>query len=82
MSCHNCFVLLVAFVVYVYRDIWPLATYTEKPVDVSEDTLLWTKVIVLFGTAVVIPLLVPRQYVPVDPKVIVPLPTLALPTPS
>ena len=82
MSCHNNFVLFVTFAVYFYRDIWPLATYTEKPIDVSKDTLLWTKVIVLFGTAVVIPLLVPRQYVPVDPKVIVPLSTLALPTPS
>ena len=75
MSCHNNLVLFVAFIVYVYRDIWPLATCTEKPIDDSEDTLLWTKVIVLFGTAVVIPLLVPRRYVPVDPKVIVPLST-------
>ena len=78
MSCHNNLVLFVAFIVYVYRDIWPLATCTEKPIDDSEDTLLWTKVIVLFGTAVVIPLLVPRRYVPVDPKVIVPSSTLAL----
>ena len=72
MSCHNNLVLFVAFIVYVHRDIWPLAMCTEKPIDDSEDKLLWTKVTVLFGTAVVIPLLVPRQYVPVDPKVIVP----------
>jgi hypothetical protein len=66
---HNNFVLFVALAVYVYRDIWPLATYTENPVDASEGMLLWTKLIALFTTAVVIPLLVPRQYVPVDPKV-------------
>ncbi|KAF8803435.1 multidrug resistance-associated ABC transporter [Phlegmacium glaucopus] len=65
---HNNSILFVALSVYVYRDIWPLATYTQKPVDLSEGTLLWIKVIVLFITAAVIPLLVPRQYVPVDPK--------------
>jgi hypothetical protein len=55
--------------VYVYRDIWPLAMYTESPVDGSEGALLWTKLVLLFTTAVIIPLVVPRQYVPVDPKV-------------
>ena len=69
MTRHNNFVLFIALAVYVYRDIWPLATYTENPVDGSEGALLWTKLIVLFITAVIIPLVVPRQYVPVDPKV-------------
>ena len=69
MTRHNNFVLFIALVVYVYRDIWPLATYTEIPVDESEGTLLWTKLAVLFTTAVIMPLIVPRQYVPVDPKV-------------
>ena len=69
MARHNNFVLFVAFAVYVYRDIWPLATFTDKPVDLSEGVVLWTKLVVLFTTAVIIPLLVPRQYVPVDPKV-------------
>jgi len=70
---HNNFVMFAALAVYVYRNVWPLATYTEKPVDLSEGALLWIKLIVLFTTAVVIPLLVPRQYVPVDPKVLVPI---------
>lgn len=69
MTRHNNFVLFVAFAVYAHRDIWPLATYTQNPVDASEGTLLWMKLIVLFATAVIIPLLVPRRYVPVDPKV-------------
>ena len=69
MTRHNNFVLFIALVVYVYRDIWPLATYTENPVDGSEGALLWTKLVVLFTTAVIIPLVIPRQYVPVDPKV-------------
>ena len=69
MTRHNNSVLFIALVVYVYRDIWPLATYTENPVDGSEGALIWTKLVVLFITAVIIPLFVPRQYVPVDPKV-------------
>ena len=69
MTRHNNFVLFIAFSVYVYRDIWPLATYTENPVDGSEGALLWAKLFVLFTTAVIIPLVVPRQYIPVDPKV-------------
>ena len=69
MTRHNNSVLFISLVVYAYRDIWPLATYTENPVDGSEGALLWTKLVVLFTTAVIIPLLVPRQYVPVDPKV-------------
>ena len=69
MTRHNNFVLFTALVVYVYRDVWPLATYTENPVDESEGALIWTKLVALFTTAVIIPLVVPRQYVPVDPKV-------------
>ena len=67
MTRHNNFVLFIALVVYVYHDIWPLATYTENPVDGSKGAQLWTKLVVLFTTAVIIPLVVPCQYV--DPKV-------------
>jgi len=36
------FVLFVALVVYVYRDIWPLATYVENPVDGFEGALAYS----------------------------------------
>ncbi|KAF8157953.1 multidrug resistance-associated ABC transporter [Crassisporium funariophilum] len=65
---HNNFVLLVACSVYLYRDVWPLATYTQTPVDISEGHLLWAKVAVVTFSAVIIPLFIPRQYVPIDPK--------------
>ncbi|KAF4617689.1 hypothetical protein D9613_006261 [Agrocybe pediades] len=65
---YNIVVLLVMLTVYTYRDVWPLATYAQTPVDISEGRTLWTKVVILFFTAVVIPLFVPRRYVPVDPK--------------
>ena len=66
---HCNFVLLTAFGVYFYRDVWPLATYTKKPLDTSEGRLLWAKFGVLTFSAVIIPLFIPRQYIPVDPKV-------------
>jgi hypothetical protein len=66
---HLAFLLVVIFGVYFYRDLWPLATYTTTPVDICEGRILWAKGIVLTLIAVAIPLLIPRQYVPVDAKV-------------
>jgi hypothetical protein len=64
----NC-ILFLAFCVYVYRDIVPLATFTGFPTDRSEGPRLWGKIALLFVTAVIIPLFTPRQYIPVDPFV-------------
>ena len=66
---YNILVLLSVFGVYLYRDIWPLATFTEKPKDLEEGYMLWVKFSIITLTAVIIPLFIPRQYVPVDPKV-------------
>ncbi|KAJ6590816.1 P-loop containing nucleoside triphosphate hydrolase protein [Mycena sp. CBHHK59/15] len=60
-------VLLAAFCVYAYRDILPLATFTWVPEDLAEGPKLWAKIALLFISGVVIPLLTPRQYIPVDP---------------
>lgn len=57
------------FAVYVYRDLFPLATFAKPPLDIQEGWILWAKVVVLGMTGVLIPLMVPRQYVPIDPKV-------------
>ncbi|RDX55372.1 hypothetical protein OH76DRAFT_1428233 [Lentinus brumalis] len=65
---HLVFVLLFVFGVYAYRDLWPLATFTLQPVDASEGPLLWAKIGILAFAAVVIPVVIPRQYIPVDPK--------------
>ncbi|KAF8956519.1 multidrug resistance-associated ABC transporter [Flammula alnicola] len=71
---HNVLILLSTFMVYIYRDIWPVATYTEVPKDGSQGYLLWIKITILSITAVVIPFFVPRRYVPVDPKDPMPVP--------
>ncbi|KAJ7283178.1 P-loop containing nucleoside triphosphate hydrolase protein [Mycena rebaudengoi] len=60
-------VLFVAFAVYVYRDVFPLATFTRLPEDLHEGPILWAKISLLFATAIVVPLFTPRQYIPADP---------------
>ncbi|KZP18368.1 P-loop containing nucleoside triphosphate hydrolase protein [Athelia psychrophila] len=65
-SRHLGFLLLVVFGVYFYRDIRPLATFSLEPVDSREGWLLWSKIIILAVIAVVVPLVKPRQYTPLD----------------
>ncbi|KAJ6585523.1 multidrug resistance-associated ABC transporter [Mycena capillaripes] len=60
--------LLTTFGVYFYRDIFPLATFALVPMDVAEGQLLWIKIVILFAISGIIPLVMPRQYIPVDPK--------------
>ncbi|KAI1790046.1 P-loop containing nucleoside triphosphate hydrolase protein [Ganoderma leucocontextum] len=54
-------VLLAAWAVYAYRDIWPLATYDLTPIDGPEGSLLWVKIGLLTLAAIVLPLISPRQ---------------------
>ncbi|KAH9952289.1 hypothetical protein BGW80DRAFT_1430860 [Lactifluus volemus] len=67
-SFHLSSLLLVTFSVYVYRDIWPLLTYTLSPQDGREGPLLWVKIGLLAVAGAVIPLVTPGQYVPLDFK--------------
>ncbi|KAK0203772.1 hypothetical protein DFS33DRAFT_1431870 [Desarmillaria ectypa] len=61
-------VLVVTAGVYIYRDITPLATFTDIPRDISEGWILWTKIAVLLLVGIVIPLFIPREYTPVNPN--------------
>jgi hypothetical protein len=69
VSNHLATLLLAMFAVFAYRDLWPLITFHQRPKDLKEGALLWAKVVVLFLTSVVFPLVSPRQYIPVDPAV-------------
>ena len=69
MSKHLNLVLVLTLAVYLHRDVFPLATYTDAPLDLAEGQILWVKIITLTVTGAVAPLLVPRQYIPVDAKV-------------
>ncbi|CAL1716627.1 unnamed protein product [Somion occarium] len=65
---HLSVLLLFAWSTFMYRDVWPLATYTLTPRDIHEGWLIWLKIGILSLAAVVIPLVVPRRYIPVDPQ--------------
>ena len=68
-SFHLVLVLLVELGTYVYRDLVPLATFDQRPIDGSEGSIFLVKMALLFGVSVVIPLCKPRRYVPLDPNV-------------
>ena len=61
--------MLVAWTVYSYRDLYPLITYSKHPLDPEflPQPVVWTRFSLLTIVAVVIPLLQPSQYRPVDP---------------
>ncbi|CAL1696193.1 unnamed protein product [Somion occarium] len=65
---HLCSILLVVFAVFFYRDMWPLCTTHLRPVDDGEGVALWIHLGVLTFAAAIVPLMIPRQYIPVDPK--------------
>ncbi|KAF8213492.1 hypothetical protein K438DRAFT_1956873 [Mycena galopus ATCC 62051] len=67
-------VLLVTLIVYGYRDLFPFITYHRIPLDASEGWILWGKVFALLTAAAVVPLFIPRAYIPVDPKNPMPVP--------
>ncbi|TFK34746.1 multidrug resistance-associated ABC transporter [Crucibulum laeve] len=71
---HNATLLLIILGVYGYRDVWPLATTTDIPMDISEGKILWVKIAILSVVALVIPLIIPRKYEPIDPKDPMPIP--------
>lgn len=66
---HLIWVLLGTWVVYGYRDIYPLGTFTLEPLDLHEGWLMWVKFGTLTFAAVIIPSFVPTQYIPLYPKV-------------
>ncbi|KAF8230003.1 hypothetical protein L208DRAFT_1378698 [Tricholoma matsutake] len=68
-SKHLIILLIATFGIYFYRDLFPLATFTRTPRDLSEGWVLWTKTVILALTSIAIPLFIPRQYKPVNPKV-------------
>ena len=66
---HLVLVLLATWGVYVYRDVWTLATFTLTPADAAEGWCLWVKIALLTFAAVIVPVVMPAQYTPFDPTV-------------
>ncbi|KEP49369.1 ABC transporter [Rhizoctonia solani 123E] len=68
VNSHLVGLLLIAFVVYAWRDLVPFATYDLHPADSAGGWLTWSRIGVLTFASVVVPLCIPRVYVPIDPK--------------
>lgn len=66
---HLNIVLCVTCVVNGYIDLFPLATTIKMPPDTCKGWLLWLELALLGVAGILIPVLTPREYVPVDPKV-------------
>ncbi|KAJ3543408.1 hypothetical protein NM688_g5857 [Phlebia brevispora] len=67
-SMHLTWVSSATFLTYTYRDLWPLMTFTLRPLDEAEGILLWIKIALSSIIAVIIPLLEPYPYVPANPE--------------
>ncbi|KAJ3991391.1 hypothetical protein F5050DRAFT_1548971, partial [Lentinula boryana] len=61
-------VLLVVWIMYGYRDLFPLATLTKAPLDLCKGWALWSEIVILSIVAILIPVLTPQEYIPVDFK--------------
>lgn len=59
--------LFLAFLLYAYRDLYPLVTYDLRPTDLN-NIFTWSRVALLSFVAVFIPLFRPRTYTPADPR--------------
>ncbi|KAJ7067894.1 hypothetical protein C8F01DRAFT_1116132 [Mycena amicta] len=66
--------LAVSFAVFFYRDVLPWATFTWPVQDAAEGPILTVKLISLFLAGVVLPLVTPTPYIPVDPEDPMPVP--------
>ncbi|VDB85429.1 unnamed protein product [Peniophora sp. CBMAI 1063] len=62
---HLIVILLASCAVYGFRDIWPFMTYTLEPQD-KLGALLWIKLALFALAGVIIPLTIPRRYIPLD----------------
>lgn len=60
ISRHTTVIMLSISAIYIYQDIWPLATYTHQSKGMSEGYLLWLKIMCSLISGVVIPLVTPR----------------------
>ena len=65
-SRHLTLVTFTVLAVYLYRDIWPLMTFTLQPADSAEGILLWVKIALLAFVGVVEPLFEPFPYAGCD----------------
>ncbi|KAH7930578.1 P-loop containing nucleoside triphosphate hydrolase protein [Leucogyrophana mollusca] len=65
-STHLSVIAFATFLVFAYRDLWPLMTFTKTPQDIREGWLVWAKLLTLALVGIIFPLTSPRQYTSLD----------------
>ncbi|KAJ3558885.1 hypothetical protein NM688_g664 [Phlebia brevispora] len=65
-SSHLTAVTFTVCALYYYRDIWPLMTFTLRPLDEAEGSILYIKIALLAFISIVEPLFESFIYIPVD----------------
>ncbi|KZT60636.1 hypothetical protein CALCODRAFT_492173 [Calocera cornea HHB12733] len=66
-SLHAAWLLFLQFLVFFWRNVLPLTTFTGAPADGTLPWLLWTRGSFAALVGFALPALVPRLYVPLDP---------------
>ncbi|KZT60612.1 multidrug resistance-associated ABC transporter [Calocera cornea HHB12733] len=67
-NAHAAFTLLVLFGVFAYRNIYPLMYLDGRPSDDDIPWMMYARGTLVTLSGLVIPVLIPRTYVPVDPE--------------
>ncbi|KZT60623.1 P-loop containing nucleoside triphosphate hydrolase protein [Calocera cornea HHB12733] len=67
-------ILLTQFLVFAWRNLLPLTMFDGVPADLDVPWLLWSRGVLVTLVGIIIPLFVPREYMPVDPKHPMPVP--------
>ncbi|KAF9054886.1 multidrug resistance-associated ABC transporter [Panaeolus papilionaceus] len=61
-SRYNSLILLSLTFVYIYRDVWPLATTYLSPQDGYQKGFIWSKVVLLITVGIILPVFQPRKH--------------------
>ncbi|KZT60648.1 P-loop containing nucleoside triphosphate hydrolase protein, partial [Calocera cornea HHB12733] len=66
-SFHASWIFFIQFLIFVWRNILPLTTFTGVPADGTLPWLLWTRGSFVTLVGVALPAFMPRLYIPYDP---------------
>jgi hypothetical protein len=66
-SIHSTLTSFSLFMCYLYRDVWPLLTFTLSPADGS-DPIAWASLTLAGITGILLPICEPYPYIPYDPS--------------
>ncbi|KZT60642.1 hypothetical protein CALCODRAFT_553559 [Calocera cornea HHB12733] len=66
-SFHASWIFFIQFLIFLWRNILPLTTFTGVPADGTIPWLLWTRGSFVTLVGVALPAFMPRLYIPYDP---------------